>query len=801
MNDLWRQIERWALGESLSDLPAGIETSIEHTWPFAPWLMLLLVIGSALLVVGVYLRERGNLGHWGRILLTSLRLGIVGVLLLMLYGWMIERHRTDLPDIVVMLDDSESMGLADHYDSSQDHSELARRLAALKLGDPTRLNLARLLLLENDASLVTQLSQRYNLKFYLMGSSARQQSDDVKELGASLAQLSATQPSSRLGNCLRDVLEAQRGRPTAAIVLLTDGITTEGKPLSDAAQYARRKAIPLFLIGLGNDKPPRDLAVGDLLVDDVAFVNDLLNFDFTLTSAGFAGSATVRLKRQGESAPLAQQRVTLPAGGGTQSLRLAHRPDKKGEFEYIIEVDPREGEANLQNNSISRKVTVSEETIRVLLVQAYPSYEFRFLKTMLERELNKTEPAHGGERGFRTVLQEADLEYAATDKSAERVFPVSREELFKYDVLILGDMNPSFLSASVMNNIYEFVTVRGGGVVFIAGPKYMPTDFRGTPLEPLLPMDLDTTIVPDPDAVIKDSFRPRLTPLGQTSPQMQLADSPADNIRLWQEKLTPLRWYIACPDLRPGVRVLAEHPTATAGGRGLPIITLQFIGAGKVVFQMTDETYRWRFRVGDLYFARYWIQTIRYLSRSRLLGQSRAAELTTDRTEYRRGDPVRLRVRFFDDRLAPAQDDGVAVVLEQEGSQRKHLVLHRDATNRGIFAGTAGNLRDGKYRVWLATPTVEGPPPAQNFTITAPPGELARTQMDIADLKLAAKTSAGRFYTLATAGNLLDDLPRGRQVRIESLPPMPLWNSPLLASLFVALLGSEWLLRKRYGLL
>ena len=68
-------------------------------------------------------------------------------------------------------------------------------------------------------------------------------------------------------------------------------------------------------------------------------------------------------------------------------------------------------------------------------------------------------------------------------------------------------------------------------------------------------------------------------------------------------------------------------------------------------------------------------------------------------------------------------------------------------------------------------------------------------------MKLAAKTSAGKYYAIADADRLLGDLPRGRQVRIQSLPPTPIWNSPLLAGLFVGLIATEWLLRKRYGLL
>jgi hypothetical protein len=302
--------------------------------------------------------------------------------------------------------------------------------------------------------------------------------------------------------------------------------------------------------------------------------------------------------------------------------------------------------------------------------------------------------------------------------------------------------------------------------------------------------------------VIAESFRPRLTPLGRTSPMLQLADSPEANERLWNSQLTPLRWFATVPHLRPGVRVLAEHPSKRNDeGLPLPIITLQFIGAGKVVFHATDETHRWRFRVGDVYFARYWIQTIRYLCRAKLLSGNRSAELTSDRDEYRRGDLVQLRVRFLDDRLAPAQDDAVTVVVQREAGERRSVTLRRHASDRGIFEGTAGQLPDGKYRAWVASPTLEGQPPSRQFAVTAPPGELARTQMDVAELREAAKISVGKFYRFQDASRLLGDLPRGRQVRIESLPPRPIWNAPLLAGLFIGLIAAEWLLRKRVGLL
>jgi hypothetical protein len=283
---------------------------------------------------------------------------------------------------------------------------------------------------------------------------------------------------------------------------------------------------------------------------------------------------------------------------------------------------------------------------------------------------------------------------------------------------------------------------------------------------------------------------------------MQLGDTLAESLAAWRN-LPELYWSIEAPDLRPGAHVLAADPSRVGPtGEFMPIICAQFVGAGKVVFHATDETYRWsRHPDGERYFARYWIQTLRYLSRSKLLEGGRTAELTCDRREYRRGEPVRFRTRFMDDRLAPVRDDGVTIVLEREGSKRRQLTLRRDDASRGVFEGVASNLPEGRYRAWIAAPSLDGQPPSQRFAVLAPPGEQARLEMDAADLQLAAKTSQGKFYTIQTAAKLIGDLPRGRHVRIESLPPKPVWNSSLLAALFVVLIASEWLLRKRFGLL
>jgi hypothetical protein len=195
------------------------------------------------------------------------------------------------------------------------------------------------------------------------------------------------------------------------------------------------------------------------------------------------------------------------------------------------------------------------------------------------------------------------------------------------------------------------------------------------------------------------------------------------------------------------------------------------------------------------------VQTIRYLSRSKLLGKDRSVDLAAERREYHRGEAVRLRARFIDERLAPAEDDGVTVVLERTGHKNQRLKLQRNATNRGVFEGVLAGALDGQYHAWIATPTLEGQAPAADFLVLAPPGEFERVQMDATELSRAAEETRGRFYRVQDVGRLLDELPQGRQVPIESLPPQVLWNQWWVLSTFLALIITEWIMRKRKGML
>ncbi len=662
--------------------------------------------------------------------------------------------------------------------------------------EASRIDIAKGLILKDRARLIQELQKQHKVRLYLASNSARllaevDRPEEVAQAIEKLRGVEGTGSQSRLGDATRQVLTELRGAPPSAIVLLTDGQTTEGEPLPKAAELAARKGVPLFTIGLGSAEPARDLELTELLVDDVVFEDDAVRFQAKLLARGFEGQKVqVRLRERDPGNPdpkaareLACTEVEAPADGQAKRVELVHRPKGKGERTFVLEIDPRPRELQVENNRIERVVTVRKEKIKVLLVESEPRYEFRYLKNYLEREETID---------LSVVLLSSDPEYSEQDRAALPTFPAAKDELYAQDVVIVGDADPGFLSYSQMNNLAEFVTEKGGGILFIAGELFNPLSYRGTPLETLLPIELADARNPTAVGSAITSYRPELTVEGRSSPIFRFGESEAASAQIWQN-LPELFWYFEAPRKKPGALVLAEHPTVTGSEGKLALDLYQFAGAGKAMFHAFDDTWRWRFRSGDRYFGRFWVQAIRFLARSKLVGQ-RQAEIQTDRRRYQRGQPIQLRVRFPNPALAPATGT-VTVQVERNGLSPRKLTLNQVPGTRNVFEGALPQAAEGDYQVRLLSPPILKETAA--FRVEAPTSEFERVQMNEPELIRVAATTGGKFYTPLTAESLLQDLPKPSKVPLDTDPPIPLWNTWPVLGLFLALITLEWILRKR----
>lgn len=802
----------WYLGIAPARPGQGTQWSWQHHPPWPSWMpqwMVLVVSIAVILYLGwVYRKDAQNASPGMRAGLTLLRLSVLIVTLLVISELTLVVDRTGLPWVVILVDDSASMGLEDRYEDSSEKLA-ADRLAQAGGGTAkSRLAIAQGLLAQDDAAFLKRLQQGHQLKVYrfsetavaISGSeSGRSAGSDSKQdpMVAAIQMLKADGHVTRPAEAVRKVLADFRGSLPSAIVILSDGITssTNADRLSIVAETAARKLVPIYTVGIGSEEAMHDLNLFDVLVDDVAFVGDPITFTGKLRSSGFSGQrVTIELRRKGSRQALARKKVTAAEDGQTLPVEITWIPEEAGDFEFTLEAVPQRGESDKTNNAETRQVSVREGRIRVLLAELEPRWEFRELKTMLERE--KTVDLH-------TVLQEADLEYADQDVTAAPLrgrLPVNAEQLNGYDVIILGDLNPQYLTTGALESLRNFVRDSGGGLIMIAGPQHNPVQFRGTPLEALLPIELDGVEIPSSDVPLPNEIRPQLTVEGRKStPIFRFDANEQDSEAVWNG-LPGFYWMVSAPRVKPGATVFVEHPSRMGDGRKLPIIAMQRFGSGKVLFHATDETWQWRRRVGDLYFGRYWIQAIRYLSRTRLLGQSKSAELRSDRLVYQRGDTVNLRVRFYDEKQIPRTKNGVAVIVERRGAGSQEVALTRAPQAPNVFEGQLRRAIDGTYHAWVARPEFSENSPSTDFRIEAPVKELKMRGMDRVELTRAAEITHGRYYSLAKAATLPDDVPPGRPVAIHSEDPIRIWNRWEVLILFCLLLTAEWLLRKRLRL-
>ncbi len=803
---MWKRFLEWYLEIPPSSPGEGTSWRFDWHHPFdgllPPWLVLLISIAVIGLLVWVYRRETGELTWRRRLILTVCRFGAIVAVLLALTEASLQIDRTGLPILVLLLDDSASMGLTDQYATADLPAGMAASSGQTTMRGLTRWEMLQAILEREEGRWLQQLINKYKLKVYRFSESAvpfgKAEYIDRTELSALLSQIGEIVPQgkqTRPGPAVRQVLNDFRGLPPSAMVIITDGITTthDGERLSTVADLAARQFVPFYVVGVGSTEPSKDVELFDVVMDDVTFVNDPLSITARIKSSGYAGkSPLLRVRDVSTGEVLVQKKLILgDDSAAAQSVSINPVPTQAGEFDYSVEVVPLGGESLQENNQVVRHVSVREEKIRVLLADSRPRYEYRFVKHLLEREPSIA---------LSTVLQDADIEYAEEDATALAHFPVKRDELWNFDVIVLGDVNPAYLSTSVYSHLHDFVSEKGGGLILIAGEKFNPLAYRNTPLDVLFPFDIDNARLPAKGAPIKNGFRPEPTAAGlQGIPILRFAESDGDNRQVWRQ-LPELFWKVDTTELKTGATALLVEPLTSQSKSQVSIIAMQRVGNGKVLFHATDELWRWRLRVGDLYYGKYWVQAIRYLSRSQILGQDRAAELIVDRSIYEQGEPVELRARFFDERFLPTENAEVEVVIERQKDVDRKVVLRQNPASPTMYEARVTDLPPGTFRAWISQPLFRENPPAVDFRIEIPRRELLNRTLARDDLVLTSRRTRGKYYSVSEADQLPLELPPGRAVTLESEPPIPLWNRAELMGVFVFLLVTEWLLRKRFRL-
>jgi uncharacterized membrane protein len=757
-------------------------------WPWQQYVgagfwNLALFVGAIALLVYVYRREGRSRNV--RIGLGAIR-GLLLVLVLMLLNrpvFTIELSRIEPSVLPIMIDDSISMRVRD---------------AALKTGaDPlTRIEAAIELLSQENQKLLRELGKTHTVQLYRFDSnalpvmpqpttraseSAATEQDRELNMSLEVKRLEAQGQNTQIAKSIRTVLDDLQGQRIAGVVLLTDGRDTPAVSLATTVSQLTDAGVKIYPVVVGSEAAPTNVSIQSVDAQDSVFKDDYVNVRVSLRGSGFSSNrdVTVQLKNKATGAPMldpsgqpARQVVSLGNDSPVEA-EIFFKPTEVGTLDLVVEAIKQPGEIDDEDNTREIQIAVLEAKINVLYVDGYPRWEYRYIKNEMIRD--KTVD-------ISCLLTSADPTFVQEGDRPIRYFPENLEQLIDYDVVLFGDVDPRQFSDAQLQLVNEFVSKRGGGFGLVSGPRWSPQSYRGTPIEPLLPVNISRATT-DPDAPITEGFVPRITKEGLYS----------SFFRFFADRETN----------QPGVgEVYAEHPTDMGpDGRRAPILAVGRYGAGRTLFSAIDDSWRWRYYTGESVFDTYWIQQIRYLARSKKLGQRRLT-INSIKPVYELGEQVRVTVRILDPQLLQQLPDQLRVdVLDGTGRVIRQETLMRQEGQPEVYVMSYLSDQIGKFVVRLnpvagGLQTLELP-----VEVAVPKLELSTPQIDRGTLSRIATETHGELVDLKAAADKLPTLIPSAAKVIPMIESQPLWDAPLAMLLFVFLITTEWLVRKVFGML
>jgi len=637
--------------------------------------------------------------------------------------------------------------------------------------------------------LLPALAGKYRTPVFAVGGTA---------VDASLAAVDATASRSDLTGALARVRERVRGQRVAGVVLLSDGADTGRQ----AAGEGDASAFPVFAIGVGAAAGLRDREIVSIAAGDERLTDASVDLQVSASSAGF-GRAPFEIRLLANGAVVDRRRVSPEADASPVHVRFTVSPDPSRATVYTAEIPAAAEEAVTENNARSVLVSAAGRKRRVLVIAGAPGFEHSFMTRAwaldpgldVDSVIRKGRNADGRDT---FVIQ------AAADRAGALAagVPGRREDLYVYDALVIANVEGDFFTRAQLAMMADFVSERGGGLLVAGTRSLAPRGLTGTPLEAVLPVELDdrrgslarASLVP---AERGAPYQLVVTPEGEAHPIMRLGVSGPgkDDTRARWAALPALAASAPLGPARPGASVLGV--VSSPDGSLFPAVAVQRYGQGRSMIFGGDASWRWRMLApsADRSHELFWRQAVRWLSAASPDPVSVSAPETLEP-----GDAASVGIVARDAAFAAAADARVTATASLEGGTEQALPVRR-ADAAGHFAAAFSPARSGVYRIHAEATRGATSLGTSERTIYVGGGrrEFADPRLNEGVLRRLARESGGRYVRASDASRVLSWLDDSANEKAE--PELrDLWDRPWTLALVVMLLGAEWTLRRRWGL-
>ncbi len=755
------------------------------------WAWALLWVGSFLFGAWSYSRLIGPV--WVRLILSVLRMSVLLWVSVLLAGpmWVQKREVVEPDHLIVLVDRSASMQIKDTAISRDQQIREALTDTNLKMN---------------------QLAWTQDRQTFWYGFD--QTAYPLKRSEIMPAQGSQT----AIASAIEQVLDRHNGHPISAITIISDGRSHQ--PVTQSLLHRLKKqAVSVFVVPVGSDKPFLDLKISQVDFPDRVFVDDLIPIGVWLSQTTSSGElpapARIRVQlvdtvtedvvAQGQPTDAALEkpiilkaRVSEP---GLQNWRVSviydpiprssSASDQESSSENSEEtsgnrLETSGGEQVTDNNHELISLEVIDDPLRVLYIEGYPRWEYRYLKNILIREESIESTL---------FLVSADEQFAQEGETRLTRLGQTAEQWRDFDVIILGDVPANYFSSTQLGLIRDQVATQGTGLIWVGGEYYTPRTYDASVLSGLLPFTDIASVRSLPQQTVALQPTELARQLNVLSFQLTRSES-AD--ATWPTDLPPLRWLQQGGALKPAAEVLAVGQIDSQPP--IPLITRMRYGSGQSIYVATDDLWRWRFARGDFYYQQGWTQLIRLAARSRIATSSDAAQLTVSHRRLPQGQDAVVTLHVRDALFVTRKKNRIRMVAQRVEDDRvvsQFDLLRQGEVYRGIFRAPEGRLKHVRLRP--ADISLFGPKVEAYLQVVHQNDEQQNPAPDHEKLIQLANATGGQVIALDQLATLAAAVPnRARHTPDDRRTPLGQSYPALLG--FLVLITLEWMIRKLNGL-
>jgi hypothetical protein len=285
-----------------------------------------------------------------------------------------------------------------------------------------------------------------------------------------------------------------------------------------------------------------------------------------------------------------------------------------------------------------------------------------------------------------------------------------------------------------------------------------------------------------------------LTSVGADNIITRLVEDPARNAERWK-KLPYVMDYQEVGKAKPGAVVLAEM---TAGSQKLPFLITQNYGRGRTAVLATAGTWRWQMSqpLEDQTHEEFWQQLLRWLVTDT---PGRVVASVPNQMLFDDGH-IQFTAEVRDKTYLPAADARVEAHILGPAGVAAQIELAPDPNTPGAFHAEWTADKAGSYLTEVVATRGVDEIGRDTLTFSRMDGvaENFHTEQNRELLEKLASQTGGRYWRPQDLNRLPSEISYS-EAGITIRDTKELWNMPVVFFVLLLLRFSEWLLRRKWG--